>query len=148
MERQATAQWRGNTQEGMGFVRTESGSLKNVPFSFAKRFGDEPGTNPEELIAAAISSCFAMAMASELDKKNLKAETIDARSSVTLEKTNSSWEVIKVHLSVSVFVPKGNKIDVLGAASLAKGQCPISKLLNTEITMDFHPVDHQGIELL
>lgn len=147
MEREATAQWRGNATEGIGFIRTESGSLKNLPYSFAKRFGTESGINPEELIAAAHSSCFTMAMASELDKKNIKAETINVRSSVSLEKSGSGWVVSRVHLSVSVFSPRGTKDDVLAAASVAKDNCPISKLLNVKITMDFHLVDHQGIEL-
>jgi osmotically inducible protein OsmC len=147
MEREATAQCRGNPQEGIGFVRTESGSIKNAPYSFAKRFGSESGINPEELIAAAHSSCFTMAMAAELDKKKMKAETIDVRSSVSIEQSGEGWLVSRVHLSVSVFVPQGEKADIYLAAVTAKDHCPISKLLNVKITMDFHHVDHQGIEL-
>ncbi len=147
MEREATAQWRGNPKEGIGFIRTESGSLKDHPYSFAKRFENEAGTNPEELIAAAYSACFAMAVSAELDKKNLKAETIMVRSAVTLENASTGWEVPKIHLSVSVFVPKGTRQDAFNAALTAKDQCPVSKLLKAETTMDFHFVDHQGIEL-
>ena len=147
MEREATAQWRGNFKEGMGFIRTESGSLKNLPYSFSKRFENEPGTNPEELIAAALSSCFAMAMAAELDKKNLKAETIDVRATVHLEQKTPDWEIPRVNLSVSVFVPQGKHKDVFHAATFSKDNCPISKLLDVEITMDFHLIDRQGIEL-
>ena len=146
MERQATSQWRGDPN-GLGFIRTESGSLKNIPYSFSKRFGIESGTNPEELIAAALSSCFAMAMSAELDKKNIKAETIDVRSSVNLVETNEGWEIPKIHISASAFAPKGNRQDIYNAALFAKNNCPVSKLLNAELTMEFHLVDHQGIEL-
>lgn len=137
MERFASSQWRGNLKHGMGFIRSESGVLSNLPYSFLKRFGEEPGTNPEELIASAHSACFAMAMSGELDKMNFKAETIDAKSTVTLEKSGDSWSIPRIKLDVTATVPGATQEQVEKAAQTAKANCPISKLLKAEITLSF-----------
>ena len=147
MKKYALTQWRGNLKQGMGFITSESGGLKNIPYSFHKRFGDEPGTNPEELIGAAYSACFAMAMSAELEKKNLRAECIDVKASVSLENTQEGWTIPKVHLTVSASVPKSEISDVKHAAELAKTTCPVSRLLNAEVTMDFCQSDHHSVEI-
>lgn len=147
MERYASAQWRGNLKQGMGFIRTESGCLSNLPYSFLKRFGQEPGTNPEELIASAHSACFAMAMSGELDKKNLKAETIDVRANVMLEQQGAGWSITKVRLDVTAFVPNASREQVEEAAQSAKANCPVSKLLNAEITMNLSIASHQSASM-
>jgi lipoyl-dependent peroxiredoxin len=147
MERFASAQWRGNLKQGMGFLKTESGCLSNLPYSFLKRFGNEPGTNPEELIAAAHSGCFAMAMSAELDKKNMRAETIDVKATVTLGGVGEGWGIPKIHLDVSAYVPKAEIKLVEEAARIAKDQCPISKLLKADITMNFTLDSHESASM-
>lgn len=144
MERSASAQWRGNLKQGMGFIKTESGCLSNLPYSFLKRFGDEPGTNPEELIASAHSACFAMAMSAELDKKGMKAESIDVKARISLEKSGESWSIPRIHLDVSAYVPEASKENVEEAANTAKSNCPVSKLLNADISMTFNMVSHES----
>jgi lipoyl-dependent peroxiredoxin len=143
MKRSATSQWRGNLKQGIGYIRTASGSIVDTPYSFLKRFGDEPGTNPEELIAAAHSSCFAMAMSGVLEEKNVLAESIEVRASVTLEQNKKEWSVTGIHLDVAAYVPDSNYDTVLKAANTAKDNCPISRLLNTKITMNLNLVSHQ-----
>jgi osmotically inducible protein OsmC len=144
MERYASAQWRGNLKQGMGFLKSESGCLSNLPYSFLKRFGNEPGTNPEELIASAHAGCFAMAMSAELEKTNLKAETIDVKATVKLEKEGESWGIPEIKLDVLAYVPGGSREVVEQAANAAKNNCPISKLLKTKITMDFNLSGHEA----
>ncbi len=138
MKRSASAQWRGDLRQGHGIINSESGSLLDLDYSFIKRFGEERGTNPEELIAAAHSSCFAMAVSAELEKRNLKPSTIDVKADVSLEKAGDSWEIPAVHLQVWADVPGADADDVEEAANVAKANCPVSKLLKAKITMDFN----------
>ena len=138
MERFASAQWRGNIKQGMGFINTESGCLSNLPYSFLKRFGHEPGTNPEELVASAHSACFAMAMSGELDRRNLKAETIDVRATVTLEQQGTGWSIPRIKLDVTANVPNASRQQIEEAAQSAKVNCPLSKLLRADITMNLN----------
>ncbi len=136
MKRSASAQWRGNLRQGKGILNTESGSLSKLPYSFAKRFGDEKGTNPEELIGAAHSGCFAMAFAGELEQRNLQPETIDVKAMVSLEKMGEGWSINSVHLDVRAVVSAGTKDQIEEAAQSAKKNCPVSQLLKAEITMN------------
>lgn len=138
MKRSASAHWRGNLRQGQGIIHSESGSLSNLPYSFSKRFGDERGTNPEELIASAHASCFAMAVTAELEKRNLKPENIDVKAMVSLEKAGDGWEIPAVHLQVNATVPGASINEVEDAAQTAKVNCPVSKVLRAKITMDFH----------
>lgn len=136
MKRSASAQWRGNLRQGKGILNTESGSLSKLPYSFAKRFGEEKGTNPEELIGAAHSGCFAMAFSGELEKKNLRPETIDVKAIVSVEKMGEGWSINSIHLDVRVEVPGGARDQIEEAAQSAKRNCPVSQLLNAEISMN------------
>lgn len=136
MKRSASAQWRGNLRQGKGILNSESGALSKLPYSFAKRFGDEKGTNPEELIGAAHSGCFAMAFSGELEKKNLNPETIDVKAIVSLEKKGEGWAINAIHLDVRADVPGGARDQIEEAAQSAKKNCPVSQLLNAEITMN------------
>lgn len=138
MKRSASAEWRGDLRQGRGIINSESGSLLDLSYSFTKRFGDESGTNPEELIAAAHASCFAMAVSAELEKKNLKPSTIDVKANVSLEKAGEGWEIPAVHLQVWADVPGADTKLVEEAANIAKANCPVSKLLKAKITMDFN----------
>lgn len=135
MKRSASAEWRGSLKRGQGYINSESGSLSTLSYSFTKRFGEERGTNPEELIAAAHSSCFAMAVSAELEKQNLSAESILVKANVSLEQVNGAWEIPAVHLDVKISAPGIDEEKVKTAAETAKANCPVSKLLKANITM-------------
>lgn len=137
MKRSASAHWYGGIKDGRGTISTESEALTNQPYSFSKRFGEERGTNPEELIGAAHSGCFAMALSGELTKQNIVPESIDVKAEVSLEKQGDGWGIPAVHLTVSVSAPGADKNLVELAAKSAKANCPVSKLLKANITMDF-----------
>jgi osmotically inducible protein OsmC len=136
MQRKASAIWRGSLKDGKGSISTDSGTLKDTQYSFSTRFENGVGTNPEELIAAAHSGCFAMAFSAELGKVGLTPESISATATVTLDKTNEGFTVTESHLDVTVKVPGADKAKVLEIANAAKAGCPISRLLNAKVTMD------------
>ena len=133
----ARAHWEGSIKEGRGTITTESHALDNQPYSFKKRFGDEKGTNPEELIGAAHAGCFSMAFSGELFKAGITAKTIDTEAQVTLVKDGEGFKVSKSHLIVTVDAAGADQAKVKAAAESAKTNCPISKLLNAEVSMDF-----------
>jgi osmotically inducible protein OsmC len=136
MKRKASAVWKGNLKEGKGSLTTDSGTLKDTQYSFSTRFENGVGTNPEELVAAAHSGCFAMAFSAELGKAGLTAESISATATVTLDKTDAGFTVTESHLDVTVKVPGADKEKVLAIAAAAKAGCPISRLLKANVTMD------------
>ena len=136
MQRKASAQWRGGLKDGKGTVSTTSGALKSTPYSFSTRFEDQPGTNPEELIAAAHAGCFSMALSGQLGGAGMTADSIDTTATLTMEKLDAGWTVTKVHLDVTAKIPNADKAKFDEAANKAKAGCPISRLLKAEITMD------------
>ena len=136
MKRKASAVWRGDLKSGKGGISTESGVLKDTQYSFGTRFENGVGTNPEELIAAAHSGCFAMAFSAELGKAGLTPESIFATATVTLDKTDAGFTVTESHLDVTVKVPGAAPDKILAIANGAKAGCPISRLLNAKVTMD------------
>jgi lipoyl-dependent peroxiredoxin len=136
MQRKASAQWRGGLKDGKGTVSTGSGALQNKAYSFTTRFENEPGTNPEELIAAAHAGCFSMALSGQLGGLGMTADAIDTTATVTMEKLDAGWTVTKVHLDVTAKIPNADKAKFEQAANNAKAGCPISRLLKAEITMD------------
>jgi osmotically inducible protein OsmC len=136
MQRKASAQWRGGLKDGKGTVSSASGALKSTPYSFSTRFEDQPGTNPEELIAAAHAGCFSMALSGQLGGAGMTADSIDTTATVTMEKLEAGWTVTKVHLDVTAKIPGADKAKFDTAANNAKAGCPISRLLKAEITMD------------
>jgi lipoyl-dependent peroxiredoxin len=139
--RSASAVWRGGLKDGKGTISTTSGVIGELAYNFNQRFADEPGTNPEELIAAAHSACFSMALSGELGKAGLAPESIDTKASVTLGKTDKGPTVTQIHLETRVRVPGGSAEALSTAAETAKANCPISRLLNTEITVDARLAD-------
>jgi lipoyl-dependent peroxiredoxin len=147
MDRFASVQWRGGIKEGQGVINSESGVLSNISYSYSKRFGQERGTNPEELIAAAHASCFTMALSGEIEKRNMKASVLDVKATVTLDKVADGWSISASHLDVTVDVPGGDPKDVEAAAKAAKENCPVSKLLNAKVTMDFHLSSENATQL-
>jgi len=136
MQSKASAVWQGGLKDGKGEVSAASGVLSSTPYSFATRFEGQKGTNPEEMIAAAHSSCFAMAFSAQLGEAGITPKRIDASAVVTLEKTDGGFAVTSSHLAFTVQAPGANRAAVEKAAENAKGGCPISKLLNTKITME------------
>ena len=136
MKRKASAEWHGDLKSGKGLVSTESGVLQSTPYSFTTRFEGEKGTNPEELVAAAHAGCFTMALSGELGKANLKPESLQTTATVTFEKVEAGWTITGSHLEVSGKVPGATADSFRAAAQAAEKGCPISRLLNTKITMD------------
>jgi osmotically inducible protein OsmC len=136
MKRSASAIWQGGLKDGKGMISTESGVLKQTPYSFSTRFEGQPGTNPEELIAAAHAGCFSMALSAELGKAGMTPETIRTAADLTMERLESGWTVTLIHLNVKVKLPNADQGKFDAAANAAKAGCPISRLLNTKITMD------------
>ncbi len=136
MQRNASAHWAGGLKDGKGTLTAPSGVLKNTPYSFATRFESQPGTNPEELIAAAHAGCFTMALSAQLGNAGMTAQAIDTTATVTLEKVGSGFAITTVHLQVKVKLPGGDKAKFEQAAKDAEEGCPVSKLFNAKITMD------------
>jgi len=138
MKRSASAVWNGGLQTGKGAVSTGAGALKNVPYNFKMRFADEPGTNPEELIAAAHAACFSMALSAQLEKEGLSPDSIDTTATVTFEKVGDAFSVTESHLQTNVKSANADPAKFKTATDNAKNGCPISRLLapGTKITMD------------
>ncbi|PRY95045.1 osmotically inducible protein OsmC [Hasllibacter halocynthiae] len=135
-KKRGSAHWTGGLKDGKGTVSTGSGAMKDNPYGFNTRFEDAPGTNPEELVAAAHASCFSMAFSMVLGQSDLTPGAIDTTATVTLEEKDGGFAVTKSHLEVRATVPGATEDQVREAAEGAKANCPISKLLNAEITMD------------
>ena len=136
MNRSATAMWKGDLKSGTGTMSTQSGALKEATYGFATRFEDKPGSNPEELIAAAHAGCFSMALSGELGKVGMTPESIDTTAEVTMEPVDGKPTVTRSHLRTRVRVPGGDQAKFDAAAAAAKAGCPISRLLNTNITLE------------
>jgi len=135
MKRRGSALWKGGLREGRGLLSTESGSLSDASYGYGSRFEHGSGTNPEELIAAAHASCFAMALAAELGKAALNPEEIETKSVVTLDRNNGGWKVTALKLDVRARVPDADADTFRRAAETAKSDCPISVLLNVPISL-------------
>jgi len=136
VKRHANAVWQGSLKEGKGRLGTGSGVLDDTPYSFATRFEDEPGTNPEELIGAAHAGCFAMALSMMLTGEGMEPEEIESRAAVSLEKVEAGFAITGVHLDVTARIPGASDDDFRRIAEQAKEGCPVSQALDVEITMD------------
>ena len=136
MQRKASAEWHGGLKDGKGTVSTGSGVLSGTSYSFTTRFEDQPGTNPEELIAAAHAGCFTMALSGQLGNRGMTAESINTTATLTMEKQEAGWTVTSIHLDVSAKIPGADQAKFDEAANAAKAGCPISRLLNTNISME------------
>lgn len=134
--KKGSARYEGFGKDGKGFVSTESGVLADSPYGFNTRFEDGKGTNPEELIAAAHASCFTMATSFALARAGYADGTLDTRCAVTLDKDGDGFKVSKSELSLVASIPGIELADFERIADEAKAGCPISKLLNCEITLE------------
>jgi osmotically inducible protein OsmC len=137
MKRTASAVWHGNLKNGKGALSSDSGVLKETPYSFTTRFGSASGTNPEELIAAAHAGCFTMALAAGLEGAGFVAETINTTAALTLENNpQTSWTISAIHLETSAKVPSITLEKFAEVAAGAKANCPVSRLLKADITLE------------
>jgi lipoyl-dependent peroxiredoxin len=136
MQRKGSAVWTGGLRDGKGTVSTASGVLNNTQYSFATRFENGVGTNPEELIAAAHAGCFSMAFSAQLEKAGLKADRIATEAAVSLEKNDTGFAITAVHLTMNAKVPGATQEQFKTAADNAKAGCPVSRVLNAKITLD------------
>lgn len=133
--RTATAHYDGLGPKGKGKVSTQSGVLKDQAYDFTTRFGDEPGTNPEELIAAAHASCFTMALSFALAQAGFEQGTLDTKAAVTLEKEGDGFKISSSALSLVASVPGIDDAKFQEIAAGAKANCPVSKLLNADVSL-------------
>ena len=136
IKRTASAHWSGTGKEGKGALTTQSGVLNNTPYSFSRRFGDEKGTNPEELIAAAHAGCFTMALAFQLTGAGKPPESLDTRADVSLDQVEGGFKISAVALTLKAKVPGLSKEEFTKLAEAAKAGCPVSKVLNATITLN------------
>jgi lipoyl-dependent peroxiredoxin len=133
MKRRSTAVWHGNGLEGKGKLTTTSGVLTNTPYSTAMRFVDEEGrsgTNPEELIAAAHSGCFAMALSFGLTGAGFVPDEIKVDAIVNIEQKGVHWEITGIHLDLTAKVPGISDEKFQEIAAATKGGCPVSRALS------------------
>ena len=131
MKRSANAVWNGDLKQGSGTFGVASGAFTNQKFGFRTRFEDEPGTNPEELIAAAHASCFSMAFSAQLGERGITPESVATTCAITFENLTLTRSV----LTTTVKAPGADKAKVEEAAAAAKAGCPISKVLKLEIEL-------------
>jgi osmotically inducible protein OsmC len=136
MNRTASAHWSGDLASGGGSVSTASGVLSSTPYSFKSRFEQGKGTNPEELLAAAHAGCFTMALSLVLGQSNLKADSLNTTCTVSIEKQGEGFSITRSHLELKAKVPGASQDAFNKAVQAAKTNCPVSKLFNTEITLD------------
>ena len=136
MKRNASAEWTGSLKEGRGTMSVDSGVLKDTQYSFSTRFEDGIGTNPEELIAAAHAGCYSMALSAELGKAGFDPQSVRTSATVTLEMLDGGPTITNVHLVAVANVPGADDEAFQEVANGAKEGCPISRVLDTEITLD------------
>ncbi|MEC3910607.1 OsmC family protein [Sphingobium sp. CR2-8] len=136
INRSGSAIWAGGLKDGKGSISTQSGALDAYPYGFATRFEGVPGSNPEELIAAAHASCFSMALSMILGEAGLTAEKLDTTAVVTLEKLDDGFAVTASKLTLKATIPGADDATFQELAAKAKANCPISKLLKADISLD------------
>ena len=136
MKRTASAVWQGDLKSGKGALTTDSGVLLNTAYSFATRFGDNKGTNPEELIAAAHAGCFTMALSAQLGTAGITAEKLATTATLTMEKLEKGWTITAIHLDLKAKIPGASRAAFDAATAEAKANCPVSRVLNAKITLD------------
>jgi len=134
--RDATAVWTGAGKDGRGSLTTQSGTLQETPYSFTTRFGDGKGTNPEELIAAAHAGCFSMALAFRLSGAGHPPERLTTKADLSIVQEGGGWRISAVTLNLKAKVSGLAREEFLKLAEEAKATCPVSKVLNADITLN------------
>jgi lipoyl-dependent peroxiredoxin len=135
MKRTASAVWNGTLKEGKGVISSQSGVLTDTPYSFAMRFGEERGTNPEELIAAAHAGCFSMALSAGLGKAGFEPVRIKTQALLDLENVEGNWRITTIRLETTARIPKITPSQFETIAQDAKANCPVSQVLKANITL-------------
>ncbi|WP_374580854.1 OsmC family protein [Pseudoduganella sp.] len=135
MKTSGSAVWTGGIKDGRGAISTVSGVLQAAPYGFSSRFEGKPGTNPEELIGAAHAGCFTMALSLILGEAGLTAEKMETKAEVTLDKVADGFAITAIHLDLTAKIPGADKARFEELANKAKVGCPVSKVLNTNITL-------------
>ncbi|MBO4225941.1 OsmC family protein [Bradyrhizobium neotropicale] len=133
MKRFGSAAWNGSLREGKGSVSTESHALDNHPYTFFSRYGEKPGTNPEELLGAAHAACFTMSFVRALGSANFVPEQVDSKSEITIEKDGDGFSITSAHLTTTAKIPGIDHDTFQSIAASAKAGCPVSKLMKVEI---------------
>lgn len=136
MEAHAAVVWTGDLKKGHGAISTESTALRNAPYSFTTRFGEEKGTNPEELIAAAHAACFSMALAAKFTENSQTPRSINTSATVTLDKQGADWTIVSSHLDAEVDMDGMEEGDFEKLAEDVKNKCPVSRVLNATLTLN------------
>jgi len=131
-----TAKWQGGLKDGKGWISSKSGALSEQPYGFASRFEGKPGTNPEELIGAAHAGCFTMALSLILEQAGFKADEMNTKAEITLEKQGDGFAITKSHLTLRARIPGIDAAKFKELAGMAEKGCPVSKVLNAQITLD------------
>ena|SRR5688500_3914457 len=135
MQRKASAVWQGGLRDGNGSLSSDSGVLAKTPYSFRTRFESTPGTNPEELLAAAHAGCFTMALSAQLGEAGLTAERLETTATVSLDKVGDGFSITRSHLDLVARVPGADKAKFDAAVKAAETGCPVSKLFKAEISV-------------
>ena len=133
--RTATAHYQGMGKDGQGWISTQSGVLDRQRYGFGTRFGNEPGTNPEELIAAAHAGCFTMALSFALAKEGVTDGTLETTAAVSIEQDGDSFTITRSDLDLNASVPGIDEDRLRRLAEDAKANCPVSKLLDAEMEL-------------
>jgi osmotically inducible protein OsmC len=133
MRRFGSAAWSGSLRDGKGSVATESRALESYPYTFFSRYGEKPGTNPEELLGAAHAACFTMSFVRMLGMANFVPERLDSKSEVAIEKDEDGFSITSVHLTLVAKIPGIDIATFQSIATKAKAGCPVSKLMNVKI---------------
>ncbi len=136
MKKTASAVWQGDLKSGKGTISTESGALKDNPYGFNTRFEGAPGTNPEELIGAAHAGCFSMALSMMLGQAGLTAERINTTAEVSLDKDDKGFSITAIALTLKAKVPGTDNEQFQQIANQAKEGCPVSRVLNAQISLN------------
>jgi osmotically inducible protein OsmC len=136
MKRFGSAAWSGDLRDGKGSVSTESDALDSYPYSYFSRYGEKPGTNPEELLGAAHAACFAMSFVRMLGMAHFEPEQLSSMSEVVIDKDGDGFAITSVHLSVVAKIPGIDEATFQSIAVKAKAGCPVSKLMNTNISFE------------
>lgn len=135
MQRKAVAVWTGGLKDGKGSLTTDSGVLKQTPYSFSARFESGIGTNPEELLAAAHAGCFTMALSAQLGSAGMTAQKLETSATISLEKVGDGFAITRSHLDLVARIPGADRAKFDAAVKAAETGCPVSKLFKTEISV-------------
>src|SRR5262249_41089598 len=136
MKRTASAIWLGDLKRGKGSITTQSGILKESPYSFTTRFESGAGTNPEELIAAAHAGCFTMALSAALGRAGFTPQELSTEAVLSFEQVQGNWTITAIQLDTKARVFGIERDKFAEIAADAKANCPVSRVLNAKITLD------------